>query len=331
MNFPLLFSIIQFFLYFPSPSLSLCSCFISHFPVFISAFLAPIGVILILNTVVFLSVLSVLIRHASNKHRTKESGYKKKATIKTLLNGLAIMTLFGLTWVFGAFTFINSEASLAFHFLFAFFNSLQGCFIFIFFCLLAKETRDLWQQACCGKQKKHQLTTQTTTLAKFLSMESLGKAPGVESDDEDYPDKVKKYNEFDVTYIDRKTSLIKQKFTIAFRSEGNGNENNNEVANGSATGQTGSNGSNGTLAFHSFSPLSQELPSTASSMAAYYCLDEGSLDSADIRCSTQSTESGGEVSLLESDAPLIATSSLCQQTEPTPNGGVSQGTHTEFQ
>ena len=38
---------------------------------------------------------------------------------------------------------------LTFHFLFAFFNSFQGCFIFIFFCLLAKETWELWRQACC--------------------------------------------------------------------------------------------------------------------------------------------------------------------------------------
>lgn len=233
----------------------LCSCFISHFPVFLAAFMVPLGVILIFNSAIFFIVVMVLVRHSRNKHRQSKPGRKRKTktTLRTVVNCVAIMTLFGLTWVFGAFTFISSEASLAFHFLFAFFNSLQGCFIFVFFCLLAKETRELWRQACCGKEERK---PQTTTV-RFLSMESLGKASGIESDDDtDYPEKEKKYNEFDVTYIDRNSSLIEQKFTIAFMAEGNGNGNNNGVGNGFAGGSV----SSGALLYNAYSLTSQDLP-----------------------------------------------------------------------
>ena len=240
----------------PLLPLSLCSCFISHFPVFLATFMVPLGLILIFNSAIFFTIVMVLVRHSRNKHRQSKPGRKRKAktTLRTVINCVAIMTLFGLTWVFGAFTFISSEASLAFHFLFAFFNSFQGCFIFIFFCLLAKETQELWRQACCGKEKKPQTTT-----VRFLSMESLGKASGIESDDDtDYPEKEKKYNEFDVTYIDRNSSLIEQKFTIAFMSEGNANGNNNGVGNGYAGGSV----SNGALLYNAYSLTSQDLPSS---------------------------------------------------------------------
>ena len=64
---------------------------------------------------------------------------------------MGVMTLFGLMWVFGALTV--REASTAFQILFAIFNSLQGFFIFLFFCVFGKEGRELWHQVlCCGKK-----------------------------------------------------------------------------------------------------------------------------------------------------------------------------------
>ena len=61
------------------------------------------------------------------------------------------MTLFGLSWLFGALTV--REASVAFQFLFAIFNSFQGFFIFLFFCVLGSEARELWIQLICRGRK----------------------------------------------------------------------------------------------------------------------------------------------------------------------------------
>ena len=61
------------------------------------------------------------------------------------------MALFGLTWIFGALTV--REASTAFQFLFAIFNSLQGFFIFLFFCVFGREGQKHWLRVlCCGRK-----------------------------------------------------------------------------------------------------------------------------------------------------------------------------------
>ena len=57
------------------------------------------------------------------------------------------MSLFGLTWLFGALTvtgFGDSGASTAFQVLFVFLNAFQGFFIFLFFCVISKDARESW-------------------------------------------------------------------------------------------------------------------------------------------------------------------------------------------
>lgn len=73
------------------------------------------------------------------------------------------MSLFGLAWVFGAFTI--KGASSTFQFIFVILNSLQGFYIFMFFVIFAKETRDLWLQACGCKKKKKRETMSSAILA----------------------------------------------------------------------------------------------------------------------------------------------------------------------
>uniref|UniRef100_A0A1X7SVX3 G-protein coupled receptors family 2 profile 2 domain-containing protein n=1 Tax=Amphimedon queenslandica TaxID=400682 RepID=A0A1X7SVX3_AMPQE len=63
-----------------------------------------------------------------------------------LLSFTGIMILFGLTWISAAFTFISEPSvSHTVQFIFAFCNTLQGFFIFIFFILLNKEYRKPWK------------------------------------------------------------------------------------------------------------------------------------------------------------------------------------------
>ena len=73
------------------------------------------------------------------------------AVVRLMIRIMGVMTLFGLTCIFGALTV--HEASAIFQILFTVFNSLQGFFIFLFFCVFGKESRELWLQVlCCGKK-----------------------------------------------------------------------------------------------------------------------------------------------------------------------------------
>ena len=87
-----------------------------------------------------------------------------------MISIMGVMALFGLTWVFGALTV--REASTAFQFLFATFNSLQGFFIFLFFCVFGKEGRELWLHVlCCGRKIKSVTASkqQNEKLAKYTA------------------------------------------------------------------------------------------------------------------------------------------------------------------
>ena len=101
----------------------------------------------------------VLIKHTRNKlGKTTNDKQQRKTNIRLAISLFGVMVLFGLTWVLGVFTI--SEASLTFQILFAIFNSLQGFFIFVFFCLLSSEVRQLWLQTItCGRYSESKPST----------------------------------------------------------------------------------------------------------------------------------------------------------------------------
>ena len=69
-----------------------------------------------------------------------------------------VMSLFGLTWLFAILTAVSTPALREiFQILFTVFNSLQGAFIFLFFCVMNEEARKLWKEFFFGKflKKKH--------------------------------------------------------------------------------------------------------------------------------------------------------------------------------
>ena len=127
------------------------SCFIGDIRVFFAAFLGPIFAVLLFNLIMYIIVVVVLIKHTRNKlGKTVTDKQQRKTNIRLAISLFGVMILFDLTWVLGAFTI--SEASLTFQILFAVFNSLQGFFIFIFFCVLSPDVRQLWLQTItCGR------------------------------------------------------------------------------------------------------------------------------------------------------------------------------------
>ena len=94
------------------------------------------------NTVVFVIVLRVLIKHYLRKIDDIDNKKKVFGTFKTFLSVVSIMFMFGLQWLFGAFTI--AQASEAFQWLFVIFSTLQGIFLFLYFCVLAQDAREHW-------------------------------------------------------------------------------------------------------------------------------------------------------------------------------------------
>ena len=122
------------------------SCFINNTAVFFGAFLGPILLVLSLNTIIFIAVIVILVRH---KLRRSEELKKKFGVLLLMRNVASIAFLFGLTWIFGALTVLN--ANQAFQIAFTLVNSFQGFFIFIFFCVLNNEVRLVWVRMLLGK------------------------------------------------------------------------------------------------------------------------------------------------------------------------------------
>ena len=127
-------------------SFSLSSCFISNFTAFLASFLVPILLVLVFNTIIFIMVIAVLVRHAirqSNQHQ------KKIDIIQMMANITGVVFLFGLTWIFGAFTILKADQ--AFQLIFTVTNSFQGFLIFILFCVLNSDVRLVWTKTLNGK------------------------------------------------------------------------------------------------------------------------------------------------------------------------------------
>ena len=87
-----------------------------------------------INIVVFILVIRQMMgtRHVQNKTQIE----KVKAGVKATA---VILPLLGITWLFGLLSF--SASTVAFKYIFAIANSLQGLMIFIFHCLLNKQVR----------------------------------------------------------------------------------------------------------------------------------------------------------------------------------------------
>ena len=135
------------------------SCFINNSTAFFAAFLGPILLILLFNMIIFVLVIVTLVRQ--QWRRSKE--YNRKFDgVKLLINVASIVFLFGLTWIFGALTVVNSNQ--AFQIVFALSNSFQGFLIFIFFCVLNNDVRLVCIHKLLGKQLASKPRTTNTQM-----------------------------------------------------------------------------------------------------------------------------------------------------------------------
>ena len=134
------------------------SCFLSNTIVFWLTFLGPILIVVLINTVIFIRVIILLVKHKREMLALKNESMETKEVVRLMISLAGIMFLFGLSWIFAAFTITIEEVRIPAQVLFAIFNSLQGFFIFLFFCVFNKDARESWKEVqSCGKYKSDYL------------------------------------------------------------------------------------------------------------------------------------------------------------------------------
>ncbi|KAM6290890.1 adhesion G-protein coupled receptor G2 isoform 2-T2 [Porphyrio hochstetteri] len=118
-------------------------CWIKNRIVFYITAVGYFCVIFLINISMFIVVLIQLCRIK----KKKQLGAQRKTSIQDLRSVAGLTFLLGITWGFAFFT-VND----VFTYLFTIFNTLQGFFVFIFYCVTKENVRKQWRRyLCCGK------------------------------------------------------------------------------------------------------------------------------------------------------------------------------------
>ena len=116
--------------------------------------MAPLLAVIVFNTVILLLVIRVLVKH--NKRKEKENSKSFKNIAKLVVSIASVMTMYGLSWIFAAFSV--SSAAIVFQWLFLIFNSSQGLCLFLFFCVISNDGREEWKNLLGYKKSKKKST-----------------------------------------------------------------------------------------------------------------------------------------------------------------------------
>ncbi|XP_030841106.1 adhesion G-protein coupled receptor G2-like [Strongylocentrotus purpuratus] len=121
-------------------------CYIRKWPL-IGGLLVPMAIILIINITVFILAMCRLENAARMAGRVKKDcKTERQETLERIQNGIAMLVLLGFTWTTGYLTLINVDFT---ELLFIIFNSLQGFFIFVLYCLRKATIRKQWRRCIC--------------------------------------------------------------------------------------------------------------------------------------------------------------------------------------
>lgn len=129
------------------------SCHLTGTPL-IASYLAPIGLIILINSIIF---VFIMLKLATRPNGNTDTNSLHRASAR-LRRAFGIMILMGLTWAFG-FGFLTN-ARLEFSYLFSISNASQGFFIFIFYCVAQKRARSQWYAffTCDGRSENKRTT-----------------------------------------------------------------------------------------------------------------------------------------------------------------------------
>ncbi|KAI4554175.1 hypothetical protein MJG53_019474 [Ovis ammon polii x Ovis aries] len=133
-------------------------CWINSNAVFYITVVGYFCVIFLLNVSMFIVVLVQLCRIK----RKKQLGAQRKTSIQDLRSVAGLTFLLGITWGFAFFAW--GPVNVIFMYLFAIFNTLQGFFIFVFYCVAKENVRKQWRRyLCCGKLRLAENSGNTST------------------------------------------------------------------------------------------------------------------------------------------------------------------------
>ncbi|CAH6780185.1 Adgrg2 [Phodopus roborovskii] len=143
-------------------------CWINSNAVFYITVVGYFCVIFLLNISMFIVVLVQLCRIK----RKKQLGAQRKTSIQDLRSIAGLTFLLGITWGFAFFAW--GPVNVTFMYLFAVFNTLQGFFIFIFYCAAKENVRKQWRRyICCGKLRLAENSDWSKTATNGLKKQTV--------------------------------------------------------------------------------------------------------------------------------------------------------------
>ncbi|XP_072578707.1 adhesion G-protein coupled receptor D1 isoform X3 [Vulpes vulpes] len=151
------------------------NCWLSISTGAVWAFVAPALSIIVVNVGILIAVTRVISQISADNYKIHGDPSAFKLTAKAVA---VLLPILGTSWVFGVLA-VNSQA-LAFQYVFAILNSLQGFFIFLFHCFLNSEVRAAFKH----KTKVWTLTSSSsrnTNVKPFSSDVINGTRPGTVS------------------------------------------------------------------------------------------------------------------------------------------------------
>ncbi|XP_006528877.1 adhesion G-protein coupled receptor G2 isoform X9 [Mus musculus] len=143
-------------------------CWINSNVVFYITVVGYFCVIFLLNVSMFIVVLVQLCRIK----KKKQLGAQRKTSIQDLRSIAGLTFLLGITWGFAFFAW--GPVNVTFMYLFAIFNTLQGFFIFIFYCAAKENVRKQWRRyLCCGKLRLAENSDWSKTATNGLKKQTV--------------------------------------------------------------------------------------------------------------------------------------------------------------
>lgn len=130
-----------------NPNNEMCMLSAENPYVYYITLIGPCCVLLLVNTVVFVMVSRVLFQPRNSQMNAKLNSSKSTKPLVTFAQvrgAFTVMTLLGITWIFGALAI--GKVKLVFHYIFCVCNSLQGFTLFVVRCLIYPQARQAWTQ-----------------------------------------------------------------------------------------------------------------------------------------------------------------------------------------
>eukprot|EP00057_Strongylocentrotus_purpuratus_P003265 XP_003726284.2 PREDICTED: probable G-protein coupled receptor 128 [Strongylocentrotus purpuratus] len=150
----------------------------------VGGLLIPVAVVLITNIVIFILVIRQLSKSAQIAGKIKkDKDGRREEMIERVKNAVTILVLMGLTWTTGYLLLIEAF-TLVVQALFIMFNSFQGLFIFILYCVRKPLIRQQWGLTCSwcdgestqsGGRRVSSASDSLTTISKFFSSKRVKK------------------------------------------------------------------------------------------------------------------------------------------------------------